>query len=95
MYRYRCKNRECRARKSLKKLKEQYAIIPLCHSCRKDTLRRDMYRDKKENKNPCLCDGRMFPHRKGEKECKHRDWMKIIGDELGAVELPRTKEPTF
>lgn len=67
IFHYRC--RKCRTRHTLKKRLEDYVRIKKCKSCGSEKFSPDRHRDKKENKNPCVCHGYWFPHRKGSKWC--------------------------
>lgn len=63
-YLYRCSNYKCRERKALNKLHDEYVKPPTCNSCKRPLTQRDVYQEKRNINNTCLCDGAHYPHQK-------------------------------
>jgi len=64
-YLYRCRHVNCRQRRALPKLLEDYIRIPKCKGCGRESLRRDLYQEKRNKRLTCNCDGSHHPHQKG------------------------------
>ena len=60
-YHYRCG--DCGSRQTLRKHLSEYVRTKRCKWCGSKRLWADRYRDKKELKATCWCDGYHFPHR--------------------------------
>lgn len=76
----RCRCSKCRHRKSFYKHPERYSKPKKCTCGGLYII--DVYRNTKENKTPCTCDGWWFPHRLGSVGCNYRDSLKLEGSRV-------------
>ncbi len=59
---YRCK---CGKRRALPRLHTAYIRAPKCHDCKSLLTYRDVWQEKRNKLNTCLCDGAAYPHQAG------------------------------
>lgn len=82
-YRYRCSSSQCRTRRTLPRLVEQYQREPRCKCCGA-RLTLDIYRQRlgpSEGRQTCHCDGEHFPHRAGSSVwCRHHPTGPTMND---------------
>lgn len=79
-FRCRCSHEKCRARRTLRKHPDEYRVQPKCAMCGRRKWRLDVYRQKKEQRSGCECDGYHHPHAYGRGQCRYN--RRFINEDL-------------